>query len=874
MKQAITALLLAGFAFLRPATATAQDADKWIISIDLKGASLEEAFKQIESLTKLRFNYKTDDVSGINNITYHQRNASVKKILTDLLSKTKLQFEQLQHYILIKSKKNQPAGNVTVYGFVTALQSGESLIGASISLSGAHAYSAVTNAYGFYSLTVPAGEYRIATSFIGYQDFERILNLKQTSRNNIEMAINEVYLEPLEVASAGRKSIVQKVVTGNHRLSMETVKKIAMAGGEPDVLKSLQFLPGIQAANEGTTNLSVRGGSFDQNLILLDEAPVYNPSHTFGFISAFNPDALKDMSIYKGVFPAQYGGRLSSVIDIRMKEGNNKERRISGGIGLLSSRLTYESPVKKEHSSVMLSARYSNIGMLMNLGKALTIVDARTSKNKVSYYDINAKYNVGLGRKDRLFLSAYTGHDNFFLAMIDKGTMTKWGNTTVSARWNHVFNPNLFSNTSILYSNYNYSYNNAESGQNFLWKANLKEVTAKTDFDWSMNRNNLVKFGTGIIGQQVLPGKTEPVKGDEITRAITLNQRRSFHFFAYLGNEQKVARGFHISYGVRATNFIAMGHGWHYRYNEDTTVVIDSTYYPRSKTLQSYFNLEPRFTARVVLLHSSSIKFSYGRNYQFQHLLTNSSAGLPTDMWLPSDTYIKPQYSDHFVTGVYKTFGLGYWEASVELYYRKSNRIIDFKDHAQLFLNDQVETQILTGRARSYGLELLLQRNKGKSKGWISYTWSKSMRQIDGINNDKWYPASYDRRHNLSVVFNRTLSKRLELSGNFVYRSGGNTTIPIGTYMFNGVRFLYYGERNGYRLPAYHRLDLSLTWQGKPGVKRKWRGEWVLSVYNAYNRQNLFALFVSQDPYNYSYTTATKVHLAGIIPAITYNFKF
>lgn len=874
MKRIIPILLLVSCALLINRS-HAQDINKVTISVDLKNLTLKEALNTIEKLTPLKFTYKSEVIAGIRNIRYRQQNVPVKKVLDDLLFINGLQYEQVQNYILIKKAGLTMAQTATVYGFVTIAQSGEALIGSTVSLSGHKTYTTLTNAYGFYSLTVASGEYMLNSSHVGFLESNESVVIGQNHRHNIELRVKEAdTMQAVVVSSAGKKSIVQNVITGNHRLSMLEIKRMAMGGSEPDVLKSLQFLPGIQVAAEGTTNLSVRGGSYDQNLILLDEAPVYNPTHSLGFFSAFNTDALKDVAIYKGVFPAQYGGRLSSVIDIRMKEGNNKQHTLTGGIGLIASRLTYEGPLKKERSSFMVSGRYSNTGALLNTAYKLNMIDAGTSRNRISFYDLNAKFNTAFGRRDRLYISAYTGYDNFYLIPLDMETRTSWGNTTVTARWNHVFNTRLFANTSLLYSHYRYTQFMLDSTRDFSWRANLQEATLKTDFDWSTHKNSQLKFGAGISLQNVLPGETISHENHLSDQRVTLSNRSSAQVFAYINHEEKINKRISVSYGIRATGFAALGDALVYRYNADTTAVTDSTFYGKGKIIASYFGAEPKATARFLLSADVSIKLAYGRNYQFQHLLTNSSVGLPTDLWMPSNTYFKPQYSDHFSTGVFKTFPGDSWEASMEVYYRKSYNVIDYRDNAELFLNDKVETQVLTGQAKGYGMELLIKKNKGVSKGWISYTWSKASRQINGINNNEWYPASYDRRHNLSLVYNHTLSNRLSLSANWVYRSGNRATMPLGTYAFNGIRFMYYSTRNGYSLPAHHRLDLSATWQNKVNEKRKLRGEWVLSLYNAYNRRNVVSVYTKQDPGNYSYVKTYQVDFGGIIPSIAYNFKF
>lgn len=867
-------IIIISLILLHACNMNAQDISRELISIELNNVSLEEAFQKIENLTAFRFSYKTRDIAGIQGIRY-QQHATVKKVLTDLLANTSLQYQQEGNYILIKKIKLSSFRPVTIYGFVKSVHSGESLAAASVSISGDKTYSSVTNAYGFYSITAPTGEYKLTCSYIGFQDAEQIIDLQQATQHNIAMTTKEGFaLPPVTVDAATRKTIVKKVITGYHRLSIEDIRKIAMVGGEPDVLKSLQFLPGVQTSNEGTTNLSIRGGSFDQNLILLDEAPVYNPTHTLSFFSAFNTDALKDVSIYKGVFPAQYGGRLSSVVDIRMKEGNSRHHAVTGGVGLLASRLTWEGPVKKDRSSFLISGRYSNIGALLNTSFISKLFNDYSTSSKITFYDLNGKFNTILGKRDRLYLSAYTGHDDFFMHVINKADRMAWGNTTLTARWNHVFNSGLFANTSLLFSNYEYSNYSKHDSRKFSWKARLQEMTFKTDVDWVINTNNQVKMGAGITLQNVSPGEVDSYGAHTSAKNISLNNRRSAQVFAYISNEQKITKSIHLSYGLRATGFAALGDALVYKYNADTTQTIDSTFYPKGKMIKSYIGIEPRITAAILLSNTASLKISYGRNYQYQHLLTSSSVGLPTDIWLPSDTWFKPQHANQFAAGVYKTLQNDIWEASLELYYRQSYNIIDFRDNAEVFMNNKIETQILTGKAIGYGAEWLIKKNKGISTGWISYTWSKALRKVNGINNNEWYPPTYDHRHNISVVYNRRLNKRLSFSANWVYRSGGRTSIPTGSYIFSDTRFFYYGKRNGFVLPANHRLDLSMVWQNRIKPNKKFQGEWVLSLYNAYNRKNVFALYVSEDYLNYTRAKATMVYLTGILPSITYNFKF
>ena len=860
-------------AIMIPFSTRSQDIDKVIIDIELRNVSLEQAFAKIESSSPFKFNYKTADIAGIKGIHYKQQKVSVKKVLTSLLAGLPLTYEQVQHNIIIKKVIHKSGHIATVYGFVTDGHSGENLIGVTVGITGDKTWYTVTNNYGFYSLKVPAGDYQFNCSYTGFRNYDTTIRVEQTTMRNIALAVNNnVNLQSVVITSSGRKNIINNTLTGHHRLNIMEVKRIPMAGGEPDVLKSLQFLPGIQTSNEGTTNISVRGGSYDQNLYLLDEAPVFNPTHTLGFFSVFNSEALKDVSIYKGVFPVQYGGRLSSVIDVRMKEGNNKERSYSGGIGLLASRFTVEGPLKKERSSFMVSGRYSNVGALLSVARNLHYIQNQASR--VSFYDLNAKINPILGNKDRLYVSAYTGHDHFFLDLVDHSNAMTWSNTTVTTRWNHVFSPSLFANTSLLYSRYQSNNINLYNSQNFSWKSRMQEVTLKTDMDWSVNARNQIKWGAGVTFQQVMPGKKERDSNYVNSKAVALATRNSAQLFAYISNEQKLSKAISLSYGVRVTAFAQLGEALTYHYNADMTATIDSTWYPKGKIVQTYIRTEPRLTARILLSNRESLKLSYGRNYQFQHLLSNSSVGMPTDMWLPSDSYFKPQYSDQFALGYYTTFRNEAWEASIEGYYSKLQNVIDFKDNAEVFLNDKIETQILAGKAMGYGVEGMLKKNKGVSTGWISYTWSKAQRRIMGINNNNWYPPAYDHRHNLSIVYNYACSKKLNFSANWVFRSGGYTTVPTGAFVYNYARFLLYSTRNGYQLPAYHRLDVSATLQDRRNPQKRWQGEWVFSVYNAYARENVFSLYVAPDPDNTYFIKASETYLTSVLPTITYNFKF
>jgi hypothetical protein len=649
--------------------------------------------------------------------------------------------------------------------------------------------------------------------------------------------------------------------------------------GESDLVKSLQLLPGIQATNEGTTNLSVRGGSFDQNLFLLDDAPVYNPSHALGFFSVFNSDAIKSVKVYKASFPAQYGGRLSSIVDIRMKEGNNKQLSVSGGLGLIASRLTLEGPLIKDKASFIVSGRYSYAGLTANgaglLGQSLRIGGLMdfNANNEINFYDFNAKVNYRINDKNHLFLSAYTGSDHFFYYAIDDNSSMDWGNITGTARWNHVFGPKLFANTMFIFSKYDYSYILKDDARHFKWSANLQEMDAKTDFDYFLNPNNHIKFGVSVENHNYFPGKVEPSDETSITKAFTLDQQRAIISTAYLNNEQRISDKIGIDCGLRYSTFFLLGESTVYSYSPEMEM-IDSVNYSGGELVKFYHSLEPRLSLRYQLNGNSSVKLSWAKTVQFQHLIGNSSVGLPSDVWIPASTYIKPQSANQIAIGYYRSFANNRYEFSMEAYYRKMYNVIDYRDNADLFLNPHVETQVLAGKGQSYGLELYLEKKTGKLTGWISYTLSKTTRQIDGINNDQAYSATYGKRHYLSLLANYQLSKTWSVSSIFKFTSGGFATIPEGTFNYYGAAFNYYTDRNGYKLPPYHRLDLSFNYQSRKNEHRKWKTEWNFGIYNVYDRKNIFALFMKLDDYDFRLSKGSKMYLYGITPFVTFNFKF
>lgn len=765
----------------------------------------------------------------------------------------------------------------TIFGNIQDKLSGENLIGATVYVKDLK-LGTVSNNYGFYSLTLPNGVFDVSFSFIGYSTLTYNLNLTKDTILNIELNENITNLDEVVVKS-DKNNIINNTETGSHVINIKMIKLLPAAIGEVDIVKSLQLLPGIQTSHEGTTNLSIRGGSFDQNLFLLDDAPVYNPSHALGFFSTFNPDAIKNVKLYKSNFPAQYGGKLSSVIDIHMKEGNNKELSVNGGIGLIASRLTMEAPIVKERASFIISGRYSYTGLTANtlgaIGQEIGLRSLRNfnNNNEINFYDLNTKLNFKINSKNHLFFSAYTGRDHFFYYAIDDNSSMDWGNITGTIRWNRIYNSKLFSNTMLIFSKYNYSYILKDDARHFKWSAYMQELDLKSDFDYFINPANHLKFGFSIEKHFYFPGEIKPRDTSSITKSFKLDDKNAIISSLYIHNEYIINHNFTISYGLRYSGFSLLGESTVYEYSDDF-IVIDTVKYNKGELVQFYHGLEPRLSIRYLINTSNSIKISYARTKQYQHLISNSSVGLPTNVWVPADKYIAPQLSDQFTIGYYKFIMNNKYEFFTELYYKKMNKVIDYKDNADFFLNSHIESQVLIGEGISYGTEIYLKKATGKLTGWISYTLSKTTKHIDEINNGDPYPVKYDKRHNLSTVISYNINTSWSISSIFKYSSGGYITIPEGTFNYYGASFNYYTKRNGYKLPPYHRFDISVNYRNKRNDTRKWKTEWNFGIFNLYGRKNLFTLFIKQNVADLDANKAYKMYLYGIIPFLTFNFNF
>ncbi|WP_207435806.1 TonB-dependent receptor [Sabulibacter ruber] len=852
------------------------------VSLSVQGSTLEQALKTLSERYQVDFSYSNEVINGAKKVTVNAQNQPLSEVLNQLLRPTGLRYSTIGNQIVIEpAPKKKERNKVTVSGTIRDKASGEALAGATVLVMGQEELGTGANAYGFYSLTLPEGRYTLRANYLGYATQDVSLQLNQNQTVSIELSPMAAVLQEVEVSADKDEQQVMDSRGGRHLLPMQTIRKMPAIGGESDAVKSLQMLPGVQTANEGTTNLSVRGGSFDQNLILLDEAPVYNPAHSLGFFSVFNPDAIQSVELYKGGIPAMYGGRLSSVVDIRMKEGNRKQNMASGGVGLLASRLTLEGPTFQGNGSLMIAGRYSNPGVLVNgigeLGQLAGLYSFNnfTGGNEISFYDLNLKTNYKLTQKDQLYFSAYTGHDHFFYFDVNGRSSMDWGNTTATFRWNHIYNEKLFSNATVLFSHYNYAYILKDEVRYFRWTSNLQEVDAKIDYDYFVSPALHLQFGGALNFHRFFPGKVAPRNDQSVTKEVLLPEKQALEPALYASAIHQVLPRLRVEYGLRYVPFLTLGPGQSYVYaSPESDTPQDTLHYQSGEVMQSYQRLEPRVSVQYNISEKGTFSLSYNRTNQYLHLVTNSSVGLPTDVWLPSDRNIKPQIADQVAAGYMHQFKEKIWQAAVEVFYKDMQHVVDYKDNADLFMNGQIETQMRSGRGWAYGAEFLLRKEQGRTTGWLSYTWSRSERSIEGVNNNRPYFSGFDKRHNLSITLAHQLSARKALSANFVYTSGRATTIPESVYFYGDKPFVQYSERNGYRLPAYHRLDVSYTLQQKRNDQRRWKGEWVFSVYNLYNRENYFNMFFKQEDYSYSSIKAYKTFLFGVLPSVTYNFRF
>lgn len=748
----------------------------------------------------------------------------------------------------------------TLSGTISDADSGEDLAGAVLLVQNTN-YSAICNSYGFYSITIPEGDYHMEVRLMGYENQHFQVKLYSNQVIDLRMSVLSYELENIEVRSERADRNVASLEMGSVKINPKQIENIPVFFGERDLIKTMQLMPGVKQAGEGNTGFYVRGGGLDQNLILLDEAPVYNASHLLGFFSVFNSEAVRDANLLKGSIPAEYGGRASSVLDIRMKEGNQKDYSTTGNIGLISSNLSFEGPIKEEVSSFMISGRRTYADLFLKLAPDEDLRDAQ-----LYFYDLNMKTNFKLNETNRLFISGYLGRDKF--RMEDQFGFD-WGSKTATARLNHTFNKKLFSNSSLIYSDYSYQID-IEGNNDVIMGSRIQDFNLKQDFSWYLNAKNTVKFGTNLIFHKIVPGEIDAAPGS-IYSSLAVRPRRAIESSLYLSNSQQLSECFQIYYGLRLALFSNVGPGDFYRFDEDGNLV-QSVSYDRFKWVKTQGGPEPRLSLNYKFNNQSALKASYNRIYQFIHLLSNSTSSTPTDVWLPSSDNVKPQLSDQWSVGYFRNSKTNMFESSVEVYYKNLQNQIDYKNGADLVFNSTVEAELVFGRGWAYGTEFLFRKNYGTLTGWLGYTWSKTMRQFDLISEGNAFPARQDRRHDISIVGMYDLSRKLKISATWVFNSGNAVTFPNGKYMIDGRIVGYYTQRNGYRMPDYHRLDLGLTWMRKQTAKIE--SSWNFSVYNAYGRENAYFISFRQKEDNPDQTEAVQISLFNIIPSVSYKFKF
>jgi hypothetical protein len=746
------------------------------------------------------------------------------------------------------------AQNFTLSGYITDGGNGESLIGANVLvMNGDKKMGASTNEYGFFSLTLPTGDYEAKVSYLGFKEQVFVVKLSENRKLNVALVEEGSDFVELIVESEKANSNVTNAQMGVEKLDMATIEKLPMIFGERDILKAIQLLPGVKSNGEGQSGFTVRGGAADQNLLLLDDAPVYNASHLLGFFSTFNSDAIKDVSLYKGTAPAQFGGRLASVVDIKMKEGNNQGWGVHGGLGLISSKLNVEGPLQKGKSSFLLSGRRTYADVFLKL-------DERFKDNILYFYDLNAKVNYKFSDKSRLYLSGYFGRD--VLGLADRFSID-WGNATGTLRWNYLLSDKWFSNTSFIYSNYDYKIEIQNDNASFSIFSRVRDWNLKQEFQYFPNTKNEWRFGYNVIHHTAIPGKVE-------TEAFSVNlgdNKYGLESALYATNNWKLSDKLNVIYGLRLSNYMVLGGSDYYNLDQNNDV-IDT--FNQSGVVSSYYNFEPRLSMSYILSDKHSIKGAYTRNTQNIHLISNSVTTSPTDKWVLNTNIIRPEIADQVSLGYFRNFNDNMFECSIEAYYKAMQNQIDYKDGADEF-NSIIETQLLYGKGRAYGAEFLVKKNKGKLTGWLGYTLSRTEKQITGINNGTWYAARQDRTHDISVVAMYDVTKRINVSAVFVYQTGNAVSFPTGKYEINGQTVWLYSERNGYRMPAYHRLDLAATFQLKE--RKHFNSEIAISLYNAYGRENAYIITFEQSEADPTKTVAVQTSLFRWVPSISWNFN-
>ena len=762
----------------------------------------------------------------------------------------------------------------TISGYVKDALSGETLIGATIAVNGS-GRAVLANQYGFYSITLPAGEYDLYVSFVGYEVLGKSIKLDADIRADLLLTPRTAAANEVVVTARKRDNNLKDAQMGKISLSMNQVKSLPVLFGEVDILKTIQLLPGVRNAGEGNAGFYVRGGGPDQNLIMLDDAVVYNTGHLFGFFSIFNSDAIKNTSLIKGGMPPQYGGRLSSVLDVAMKDGNMNEWEARGGVGLIASRISVEGPIQKDKASFMLSARRTYIDALI---KPFISKSSSFYGSGYYFYDLNTKLNYTFSDKDRLYLSGYFGRDVFTFRNRERAFNADipWGNSTATIRWNHVFNPKLFSNTTVVYNDYKFSFGAAQQDFELKLSSGIRDVTTKADFDYFVSPKHKLKFGGLWTYHTFVPNVLSGRQGETTFNPNNSNTKYAHETGLYVQDDWSVSDKLKLNAGLRWSGFAQTGPYKSFTTDADGNK-LDSTVYNPGERVKMYQGIEPRLTVRYTLNTQSSLKFAVNRNQQFIHLVSNAGSTLPTDLWVPSTLRVKPQLSWQYAAGYFRNFNENTWETSVEVYYKIMQNQIEYREGYTPSLKDP-EEEFTFGKGWSYGAEFYVNKAKGRLTGWVGYTLSWTWRKFPGLNDGLKFPAKYDRRHDLSVVGIYELNRNWKLSSVFVYGTGNATTLPERFYLVEGVLTQEYSKVNAYRLPAYHRLDLAATYSPTPRrPERRFRNEWVFSIYNVYSRLNPYFIYFDQTGSAYDGTLeveSLQVSLFPILPSVTWNFRF
>jgi hypothetical protein len=773
------------------------------------------------------------------------------------------------------------AQKFTISGYVKDGETGEGMIAATVLVKELTS-GTTTNEYGFYSLSLEKGTYTIEWSFIGFETVSELITLDQNITRSVELGFGAQMLNEVEITGERADEALTSIEMSVEKLDIALVKKIPQLMGEADIIRTIQLLPGVTTVGEGATGFNVRGGNIDQNLILLDESPVFSSSHLFGFFSVFNADAIKDTKLYKGGIPSKYGGRLSSVLDIRQKEGNQKRYTGEGGVGLLFSRLTLQGPIVKDKASFILSGRRSYFDLFFPLANDETIKDSM-----LYFYDLNGKVNWTINDKNRVFLAGYFGDDVFNLSGLFN---TRWGNRTATARWNHLFSDKIFANFTAIYSDYSYALGAETPISSFDWKARITNYSAKADFSYFLNPQNTIEFGWHNTYYNFEPGKataTVSLGNDESTDiSFSVNPIPAVESAIYLSNEQKIGTRLTLAYGIRFSAFAQIGAGTVYEYpngqpvnpdNDQLDVLpIDSTLFNTGEIVRSFMGPEPRFSVNYQIDEFSSVKASYNRMRQYIHLVSNTTAATPVDIYMPAGKYIAPAIADQVGVGYFRNFSDNRFETSAEIYYKYFQNLLDYKNGADLLLNNTLETELFSGNGQAYGLEVQVKKKKGDLTGWISYTLSRVETQVDEINNGDPYPANWDKTHDISLVLSYDVTKKFNVSTNFAFMTGRPFTTPAGRQVYGGITAPVYNLRNNSRTPNYHRLDVSGYWTiiGEDDPQ-KLKLDLAFGAYNAYARKNPYSVFFQQDEFDPQITRAFQLSIyATVIPYVTVNFKF